>query len=395
MAEHPEIQPFRIAIPDTALDDLNDRLSRTRWPDALPGAGWERGVPGDYLSGLADYWRTGYDWRKHEARLNEMPQFTTTIDGQTFHFLHVRSPEPDALPLMLTHGWPGSFVELLEVVGPLTDPRTHGGDPADAFDVVVPSLPGFGFSTPITGAGWGNLFRVAGAFAEIMQRLGYDRYGAQGGDIGGGVTGMLGMLAPDRVVGTHVNGPGPFPFAPPLSLDGLSAPDRVRAERYNKFQADGLGYLHLQATRPQTIAYSLTDSPVGQLAWMVEKYQEWTDPAAELPEDAVDRDLLLTNVSLYWFTRSGASSAHILYEGMQAFRDLVAGSEGDMPVGDGQQGPATGVAVFAGDHSIRDVIDPAGRIRHWSEFDRGGHFPGMETPDLLAADIRTFFRQFR
>jgi pimeloyl-ACP methyl ester carboxylesterase len=398
MTHDTDIRPFRIAIPDGAVKDLRDRLTRTRWPDNLPGTGWERGVPGDYLNDLVDYWRTGYDWRKQEARLNEIPQFTTTVDGQTLHFAHVRSPEPDALPLVLTHGWPGSFVDFLQVVGPLTDPRAHGGDPADAFHVVVPSLPGFGFSTPVAGPGWGDLFRVAGAFAELMGRLGYDRYGAQGGDIGGGVTGMLGALAADRVVGTHINGPGQFPFGPPLSLEGLSEADRDRAERFNQYQAEGLGYLHLQSTRPQTIAYALSDSPAGQLAWIVEKYREWTDPAADLPEDAVDRDQLLTTVSLYWFTRSGASSAHIVYEGMQAFRRYVEQAEGEAggeAAHEPPKGPPNGVAVFAGDHSIRHLTDPAGAIEHWSEFDRGGHFPAMEAPDLLTADVRAFFRQLR
>jgi len=397
MTSATDIRPFRIAIPDDDVDDLRDRLSRTRWPDDLPGTGWERGVPGDYLNGLVEYWRTSYDWRAQEARLNEIPQFTTTIDGQTLHFAHVRSPEPDALPLVLTHGWPGSFVDFVKVVGPLTDPRAHGGDPADAFHVVVPSLPGFGFSTPVAGPGWGDLFRVAGAFAELMRRLGYERYGAQGGDIGSGVTGMLGMLAPDRVVGTHINGPAEFPFGPPVSLEGLSEVDRDRAERFNQYQAEGLGYLHLQSTRPQTIAYALSDSPAGQLAWIVEKYREWTDPAADLPEDAVDRDQLLTNVSLYWFTRSGASSAHIVYEGMQAFRRYVeqAANEGGGEAHEPPKGPPNGVAVFAGDHSIRQLVDPAGSIEHWSEFDRGGHFPAMEAPDLLTTDVRAFFRGLR
>ena len=395
MTHDTRIRPFRIAVPDTELDDLRDRLRRTRWVDAVPGAGWERGVPRDHLAQLVEYWRTRYDWRRQERRLNRLPQFTTTIDGQRFHFAHLRSPEPDALPLVLTHGWPSSFVEFLEVAGPLADPRSHGGDPVDAFHVVVPSVPGFGFSTPIAEAGWGNLFRVAGAVAELMRRLGYERFGAQGGDIGAGVAGMLGMLAPDRVVGTHTNGPGPFPFGPPLALDGLSDADRVRAERFNRFQEDGLGYLHLQATRPQTLGHALADSPAGQLAWIAEKYREWTDPAADLPEDAVDRDLLLTTASLYWFTGTGASSAHIIYEGMQAFRALVAQTGGAVPGGGEHRAPPTGVAVFAADHSIRGLLDPVGHVRHWSEFDRGGHFPGLETPDLLTGDIRAFFRQLR
>jgi pimeloyl-ACP methyl ester carboxylesterase len=392
------IQPFRVEVPQADLDDLRDRLGRTRWPGELPGAGWSRGVPLGYLKDLAEYWRDGYDWRKQEARLNQLPQFVTVVDGQPIHFLHVRSPESDALPLVVTHGYPSSVVEFLDLVGPLTDPRAHGGDPADAFHLVAPSLPGFGFSTPIKGAGWGNLFRVAGAFGELMARLGYDRYGAQGGDIGAGVSGMLGMLHPDRVTAVHLNGPVPaFPFGPPIDPQGLSEADEARARRFNQFQADGLGYLQLQATRPQTLAYSLNDSPVAQLAWIVEKFKEWTDPAAELPEEAVDRDRLLTNISIYWFTGSGASAANFLYEGMQAFREFVAqaGAEGGGHAGAAPAGPPTGVAVFAADNSIRSLLEPTASIVHWSEFDRGGHFAAMEAPDLLVDDVRAFFRTRR
>jgi len=391
-----QIRPFRIDIPQSDLDDLKDRLARTRWAHDLPDVGWSRGVPTGYLRELAEYWRTGFDWRAQEARLNEFSQFTTEIDGQTIHFLHVRSPEADALPLILTHGWPGSVVEFLAIIGPLTDPRSHGGDPADAFHVVAPSLPGFGFSTPVHAPGWGNLFRVAAAWAELMSRLGYERFAAQGGDVGAGVTGMLAMLAPDRVVGAHTNGPGPYPFGPPLEVEGLSDVDKLRADRFNQFQQDGLGYLRLQSTRPQTLAHSLTDSPVGQLAWIVEKFKEWTDPTAELPEDAVDRDQLLTNVSIYWFTRSGASSAHFTYEGMQAFREFVEQHGDSADSGPTTElGVPTGVAVFAADHSIRGVIDPGKTIAHWSEFDRGGHFAAMETPDLLVDDIRVCFAELR
>lgn len=395
MTHDDAIRRFRIDIPQAALDDLRYRLDHARWPDELPGTGWSRGVPVDYLKDLAGYWANGYDWRAQEARLNEIPQYTTEIDGQTIHFLHVRSPEPDALPLLITHGWPSSIVEFQKVIGPLADPRRHGGDPADAFHLVVPSLPGFGFSTPSGEPGWGDLFRVASAFAQLMSRLGYDMYAAHGGDVGAGVTGMLPMVAPGKIVGTHINGPGPFPFGPPVDLTELSEADRHRGERFNQFQRDGMGYLHVQATRPQTLAYSLTDSPIGQLAWIVEKYQAWTDPAAKLPEDAVDRDQLLTNVSVYWYTRSGASSANFTYEGMQAFRAYVeqAGTAGSGPVAPG--GTPMGVAVFAADNSIRSLIDPIGAIQHWSEFDRGGHFPAMETPDLLVGDLRTFLRTLR
>jgi pimeloyl-ACP methyl ester carboxylesterase len=385
--------PFRMEIPQAALDDLRSRLAATRWPARPRVDDWSRGVPVDYLKGLADYWAGGFDWRAQEAALNEIPQFTTEIEGQTIHFLHVRSPEPDALPLILTHGWPSSPVEFARLIGPLTDPRGHGGEPADAFHVVAPSLPGYGFSNPIGEAGF-NLFGVARAWAELMSRLGYERYAAQGTDVGSGVAGMLPMVDPSRVVGVHLSGTGAStPFGPALELDGLGVADRARAERFNKFRDEGLGYLTLQSTRPQTLAYSLNDSPVGQLAWIVEKFHEWTDPAAKLPEEAVDRDQMLTIVSIFWFTGSGASAAHAVYEGMQAWRALAARQGSDSQ---GEQAPVpTGVAVFAADTTIRSLMDPLGKIEHWSEYDRGGHFAAMEVPDLLTDDIRTFCRPLR
>jgi epoxide hydrolase len=384
------IQPFRIDIPQADLDDLHDRLARTRWPHEISGVGWERGIPLDYLRKLATYWSDGFDWRAQEARLNELPQFTTDIDGQRIHFLHVRSPEPDARPLVLNHGWPSSPVEFLRVIGPLTNPRAHGGDPAHAFHVVVPSLPGYGFSTPVREPGWGNLFRVAQAWAELMTRLGYERYAVHGTDAGSGLALLLGMIDPARVIGIHVSGTSAaFPFGPPIELDGLDDTDRARAQRFNHIQQDGLGYLHIQATRPQTIGYALHDSPVAQLAWIAEKFRDWTDPAHELPEHAVDLDQMLTTVSIFWFTGAGASAAHAVHEGMQAYRRIAGeqeSSDQDRPAG-----PPTGYAVFAGDTTIRSLADPAGRVTHWSEFDRGGHFPAMEVPDLLAGDIRAFF----
>jgi len=392
-----DIRPFRIQIPQRDVDDLHARLAHTRWPDEAPGTSWERGVPGGYLRDLAGYWQKNYDWRAAEAALNEIPQFVTTIDGQPIHFLHVRSAEPSAIPLLLTHGWPSSPVEFLRVIGPLTDPRSHGGDPAAAFHVVIPSLPGYGFSTPVRQPGWGNLFRVAQAWAQLMTRLGYDRYAVQGTDVGSGVSGILAMIDAARVAGVHLTGTGAaMPFGPPVQLDGLSGADRGRAERFNAAQSDAFGYLHLQATRPATLGYALTDSPVGQLAWIVEKFREWTDPAADLPEDAVDRDQLLTNVSVFWFSKAGASSAHGTYEGMQAWRAMIAQEEtASGAFASEQAGAPTGVAVFAADTTIRSVMDPAGHISHWSEYDRGGHFPAMEVPDLLVGDIRTFFQNLR
>jgi epoxide hydrolase len=384
-----EIRPFRIAIPQADLDDLDDRLARTRWPDELPGVGWSRGVPLTYLKRLTEYWHSTYDWRAQEAELNGFPQYTTIIDGQTIHFLHARSPEPEALPLIITHGYPSSLVEFLEVIGPLTDPRAHGGDPADAFHVVAPSIPGFGFSTPVQEPGW-EVARTTGAFAELMRRLGYQRYGAHGGDIGAGVSGMLGATETDHVVGTHtVSDARAVALAGqyfPLP-DDLSESDRALLEEQRRLWAGAKGYLDIQSTRPQTLGYALTDSPVGQLAWIAEKFKEWTDDAAELPEDAVDRDRLLTNISVYWFTRSGASAARFIYEGAHSGPDW-----GSPPT----TAPAPqGLALFGGDDLLRRVMDPEHKVEHWSEFDRGGHFPAMEVPDLLVGDVRTFFRRFR
>jgi pimeloyl-ACP methyl ester carboxylesterase len=384
-----EIRPFRVQVAQSDLDELRNRLAHARWPDELPGLGWSRGVPLGYLKGLTEYWRTGYDWRAHEARLNEFQQFTTTIDGQSIHFLHVRSPEPDALPLILLHSWPGSIVEFMLMVGPLSDPRAHGGDAADAFHVVAPSIPGFGFSTPVRETGW-NINRTTRALAELMRRLGYERYGTHGGDIGAGVAGGLSGADPERVVGVHVasDPPTAVSFAmltggDPTETPGLSEVERERVQGMKQTAADGQGYIQIQSTRPQTLGYALTDSPVGQLAWIAEKFKEWTDAAAELPEEAVDRDQLLTNVSVYWFTRSGASSAHAIYENMHTQEW-------------GEPGPAPmGYAVFGADPIARRLMDPEGTMAHWSEFERGGHFPAMEAPDLLTGDIRAFFRRLR
>jgi pimeloyl-ACP methyl ester carboxylesterase len=380
-----EIRPFRIEIPQSDLDDLRDRLARTRWPQ-LVSSGWERGVPVAYLQELADYWATSYDWRAHEAKLNEHPQYVTTIDGQDIHFLHVRSPQPDALPLLLTHGWPGSFVEFLEVIGPLTDPKAHGGDPADAFHLVIPSVPGFGFSQPLREPGW-TTDRIARAFAELMSRLGYRRYGAQGGDFGAFVSPALGGIDPERVVGVHVNaatvGFIPFGEVDEAEQATFTGAEKARLARLGNYLSEGNGYFQIQATRPQTLAYGLSDSPVGQLAWIMEKFKEWTHPSTDLPETAIDRDHMLTNVTLYWLTGTGGSSANVYYEGMHS---------GEWPT---PSTVPTGVAVFAEDVAIRRYSEGNHQIVHWSDFERGGHFAAMEVPDLLVGDVREFFRKVR
>lgn len=340
-----------------------------------------------YLRGLVEYWQHRYDWRKAEAALNAYPQFTTEIDGQNVHFLHVRSPEPDALALVLTHGWPGSFVEFLDVIGPLTDPRSHGGDPADAFHLVIPTLPGFGFSGPVSGAGW-DTTHIATAWAELMRRLGYHRYGAQGGDIGAAVSPEVGRVAPQQVVGVHVNGgPGPMPELPlpEGELASLTDLERDRVQRISAFMTEEFGYIAIQSTRPQTLAYGLSDSPVGQLAWIIDKFREWTHPRTALPDEIIDRDRLLTNVMIYWLTATGGSSAYVGYA-----------QTGGWGAPKQPSGVPTSAIVFAHDVGIRRYAKTGNTITRWVDIeDRGGHFAALEEPELLSSDIRTFFRDLR
>lgn len=380
-----DITPFRIDIPQRQLDDLRSRLDATRWPAPLPGDGWDTGVPTAWLRELVEYWRTGYDWRAAEAQLNAYPQYTTEIDGQHIHFLHVRSPESGALPLLLTHGWPGSVAEFVDVIGPLSDPMAHGGDPADAFHLVIPSLPGFGFSGPVAEAGW-TIERIAKAWAELMHRLGYERYGVQGGDIGGAVSPEVGRTAPDQVVGVHVNG---APGLPPLpraeaELASLTELERDRVRRIQAFMREEYGYIAVQSTRPQALAYGLTDSPVGQLAWIMDKFREWTHPRAVEPDKILDRDRLLTNVMIYWLTGTAGSSAYVGYAQ-------------DAPWGQPKRnsGVPTAALVFAHDVGIRRYAEEENTITRWNDVDRGGHFAAMEEPALLTADIREFFRDLR
>ncbi len=384
------MRPFRIDIPQADLDDLRGRIAGTRWPDELPDAGWDRGVPLGYLKELADYWATSYDWRAAEARLNEYPQFITEIDGANVHFLHVRSPEPDAMPLLLTHGWPGSVAEFLGVIGPLSDPRSHGGDPADAFHLVIPSIPGYGFSTPLTETGW-DVPRIANAWAELMGRLGYDRYAAQGGDAGSPISIALAAIHPAHVIGVHVNMLMTFPSGDQAEFASLSEADLQRLGKLSQFDQDLSGYMKIMATRPQTLSYGLHDSPVGQLAWIVEKFKEWTD-SEKTPETAVDRDQMLTIVSIYWLTGTAGSSAQFYYEGAEAVRQAISGAP-PPPV------PAPiGVAVFPHDIfvPVRQFAErDYATITHWTEFDRGGHFAAMEQPELLVSDVQSFFRTLR
>jgi pimeloyl-ACP methyl ester carboxylesterase len=368
-----KIEEFRVDVPQERLDDLRDRLDRTIWPAPLPGDGWDTGVPVAWLRDLVEYWRTGYDWRAAEARINGFPQFVTEIDGQRIHFLHVRSAKPDALPLILTHGWPGSFVEFLDVIGPLSED----------FHVVVPSLPGFGFSGPVHETGW-NTDRIARAWTELMRRLGYDRYGVQGGDIGAAVSPQIGRVAPDHVVGVHVNGdPHPMPQLP-LSAEeyaSLTPAEQDRIDRIGAFMQEEFGYIAIQSTRPQTLAYGLVDSPVGQLAWIMDKFREWTYPRGTDPDLIIDRDVLLTNAMIYVLTGTAGSAAYVGYHQSAGF----GSDETRSPV-------PTAVLVFQHDVAIRRYAEKAHTIVRWTEIEgRGGHFAALEEPDLLVADIREFF----
>ena len=380
-----QLSAFRVNVPDAQLDDLRERLERTRWPDQVSDSGWEYGVPLEYLKDLVEYWRTGYQWRSHEARLNSFPQFTTQIDGQTVHFLHVRSPEPNALPLIITHGWPGSVAEFLGIIGPLSDPRRHGRDAADAFHVVIPALPGFGFSGPTHEPGW-DTRRTAKAWAELMRRLGYARYGAQGGDLGALVSPELGHVAPEHVAGIHLNAASvgfiPWSEVDAEQLVAFSDEEKARLARIKKFLTEGNAYFQMQATRPQTIAYALTDSPVGQLAWIVDKFNDWTHGPLDA---AVSRDDILTNVMFYWLTGTAGSAARMYYANMHS-----SGDWGRPP-----SAVPVGVAVFAEDIAIRRFGEQSNNIVHWSDFSTGGHFAALEAPDLLVDDIRAFFRKLR
>lgn len=370
------IDPFRIAIPDADLDDLRRRLLGARWPAEMPGEGWSRGIPAGYLRELVADWTTGYDWRAQEARLNAFPQATTGIDGQRIHFLHVRSSRSDAIPLFLTHGYPSSVVEFSRLIGMLTEP-----DDGLAFHVVAPSLPGIGFSTPLAGPGW-TMRRIAHAWAELARRLGYERYGVHGGDIGAGVSGMVATVDPEHVIGVHVvtdpeTAAATATFMPGVTegLDPRDPVDRLALERIERFRTEGSGYLAIQNSRPQTIGYGLNDSPLLQLAWIAEKAHEWT----ALP---IDRDLLLTNASLYWFTGSGIGAAHLLYEQAHA-RDW--GGPPSVP---------QGFAVFGADATMHRLMPVAEGV-HRTEFEVGGHFPALEAPELVAQDLRAFFGPLR
>jgi len=373
------VTPFTIDVPDADLADLRDRLARARWPEAETVDDWSQGVPLAYLQELCEYWRTSYDWRVVESKLNALGQSRAEVDGLGIHFLHVPSPHDGALPLVLTHGWPGSVVEFLKVIGPLTDPTAHGGSADDAFSVVCPSLPGYGWSDKPTDTGWG-IDKIASAWTTLMGELGYDRFGAQGGDWGSMVTLALGSHHAANVVGIHLN----MAIALPSSMDDLTEAEQSALAGMQHYQRWDSGYSKQQSTRPQTVGYGLADSPVGQCAWILEKLWAWTDCDGD-PANALTRDEMLDDITLYWLTDSAASSARLYWESFET------GSLDPVEV-------PTGISVFP-----KEIFRTSERwaqtrfkdLRHFNVLERGGHFAAWEQPETFVDEVRSFFRTVR
>ncbi len=378
------IRPFTIHVDDGALADLKAKLARARIPEPLQGDGWTYGTDVAYLRSLVAYWRDRFDWREQERRLNRLEQFTTDIDGLTIHFIHRRSKEPNAFPLLVTHGWPGSIVEFTKIIGPLTDPAAHGGRREDAFDVVMPSIPGFAFSSKPREPGF-DPARIAAIEAKLMARLGYARYGAQGGDWGAIISAAVARADAPHVAGLHINmctAPAPAGGDPTA---GLTDAERARLKARDLFQAEETGYQQIQGTKPQTIGIALNDSPVGLAAWIVEKFRTWCDCGGN-PESVFTKDELLTNIMIYWVTQTAASSARIYYESRHA-----------APAAARRVEAPTACADFPKEviWSPRRWLEPRFNITRWTEMPRGGHFAAFEQPALLVDDVRAFFRDLR
>jgi pimeloyl-ACP methyl ester carboxylesterase len=375
-------QPFTIHVDEDVLVDLKQRLARTRWPDELPDSGWDYGTNRAYLQKLVRYWREEFDWRAQERLLNTFPQFQTEIEGVTLHFQHIKGQGERPLPLIMSHGWPGSFFEMYKVIGPLTDPARFGADPADAFDLVVPSLPGYGFSGPTRTRGM-TTARMAELFAQLMRELGYERFAAQGGDWGSYITSLLGHLYPDRLVGIHIN---MLPSRSVVAQETASEEERNWSERRARWSREETGYIQIQGTRPQSLAYGLNDSPAGLAGWIVEKFRAWSDCHGEV-ESVFSKDELLTNVMIYWVTQTINSSTRLYYESFHQ-PDFAFTQRVEVP---------TGVAVFPAEISIPplSLVQRLYNIQRWTEMPAGGHFAALEQPQALVEDIRAFFRPLR
>lgn len=388
----PTIKPFKIDVKEDVLKDLKERLAKTRFPDTIDNSGWDYGVPPAYMKEMVAYWKDSYDWRKHEKMLNAFPQFTTEIDGIDMHFIHVRSTEKNALPLVLTHGWPGSVYEFYKIIGPLTDPVAHGGKAADAFHVVCPSLPGFGFSSKPKEPGWSSQ-RMAEVIAKLMGRLGYTRYGAQGGDWGAGVTRWLALQDGGHCIGGHSNFPGGNrPMEDPMR--GVTPRELERFEQRVKELNDHRAYGAIQGTRPTTLGFGLNDSPSGLAAWVIDKFWAWSDHGGKL-ESSFTKDELITNVMLYWVTDSMPSSTRIYFE---SSHNLPRPKSMTPFTSSGKPAPM-GYALFPKEINVppRAWVERStgGTLAHWTEMPKGGHFAALEQPKLLVDDVRLFFGKLR
>lgn len=384
--DRPAIVPFTIDVEKSVLEDLQVRLERTRFPDQIDGAGWDYGTDLAYLKTLVEHWRTTYDWRAQERELNKLQHYKTRLDGLDIHFVHLKSKHQDALPLLLVHGWPGSFYEFHKIVGPLTDPESHGGKASDAFHLVIPSLPGFGFSDPPRERGWNN-GRMAQTLAKLMARLGYQRYGAQGGDWGASISAWLGRNDAEHCAGIHLNFVyGEAPSGTQDRYAGLSESEKTRLRERSEFMSNERGYSQIQGTKPQTLGYGLNDSPAGLAAWIVEKFRTWSDSDGNV-ESRFTRDELLTNVMIYWVTGSITSSTRIYYE---TGHSPSPGSPGRVEV-------PVGCAIFPHElvYAPRQWAETRFNVTQWTEMPRGGHFAAMEEPRLLVEDIRKHFQQLR
>ena len=382
-----QIDPFQISIPQEILDDLRERLERTRWPDEVQDADWRYGANLGYMKELANYWLTKFDWRAQEQWINSFANYQTAVGDLRIHFIHERGKGPNSIPLLITHGWPSSFVEMLKLIPLLTDPANHGGDAFDAFDVVVPSVPGFGFSEPSIPARM-TRWRVAELWAKLMDGLGYERYGLQANDIGAVISSWLSLDFPERVIGFHTM----MPTFPPPSFDEnqplMNEIEKTFKDIVDEWDQDEGGYNAIQTTRPQTLAYGLNDSPAGLMAWIVEKWRVWTDPNGNI-EDYFSKDELLTNVMIYWATETANSSVRSYYERAHDSRSLAPNDKIRVPTG-------VALSMESVQRAPREWVERRYTdIRHWTEFSTGGHFLAEENPELLAKDIREFFRQFR
>ena len=380
-----DVQPYRVHVADDILDDMRERLDRTRWPDEIPGSSWDYGSNLDYVKDLASYWRNEFDWRAQEEAINSLTHYRADVDGFGIHFIQERGKGPDPMPILLSHGWPSTFTEMLKIIPMLADPASHGGDARDSFHVIVPSLPGYGFSDQTRERGV-SVIRIADLWTTLMEGLGYGRFAAHGGDWGAGITARLGYAYPEQLIGIHVTAVSATPYTGPGSRE-LSEAERALARDRERWRQDEGGYSHIQGTKPQTLSYGLNDSPAALAAWIVEKFRTWSDCGGDV-ESVYTKDELLTNITIYWATQTINSSTRIYYESQRATWALDKDDRIQAP---------SAVALFPKDLSYppREWAERSFNLQRWTEMPRGGHFAALEEPEMLVDDLRAFFRDLR